>query len=199
MTINNDLVENNFVFECDSNELGNIVNRIYDNLAFHQVIPLENKLFYDKSFSVIEQLDLDELITHSNWLKMSAAPLRQSMGVRGFRGILWRINNIFIYVFGSEQIKFNRKLRDFIGILMETLHVIDDQINALNSLQLSLIQEIKQAKNMEARIQKLEMHLLSSQQLNMELENKIIAMHKEYNIDNPNSTEKENNQNSSLV
>ena len=110
-----------FVSDLEPKELDSILDRIDDNLAFWRVIYNEHAYAQDPLPS------LALLGAVSDWLKLSSAPLQHTLGVGGVRGIILRGLNLFVKIFGSGQIDFNRKFRDFLAELMTFLHEFESQ------------------------------------------------------------------------
>ena len=107
--------------DLEPEELDSILNRIDDNLAFWRVIYNEHAYAQDPLPS------LARLGAASDWLKLSSAPLHPSLGVGGVHGITLRSLNIFVKIFGSVQINFNRKFREFLAELMTFLQEFESQ------------------------------------------------------------------------
>jgi hypothetical protein len=109
------------VSDLEPEELDSIMDRIDDNLAFWRVIYNEHAYAQDPLPS------LAPLGAASDWLKLSSAPLHPSLGVGGVRGIILRGLNLFVKIFGSVQINFNRKFREFLAELITFLHEFERQ------------------------------------------------------------------------
>ena len=115
--------------DLDPEDLQAIIDSIDDHLAFRNIV------YNDSSGSREEDLpvSLASLSTISDWLKMSSAPLYPSQGVGGARGFIYRFLNLVVKVFGTSQIRINRKLRDLLEELLLTLQLLNTQAVALKS------------------------------------------------------------------
>jgi uncharacterized coiled-coil DUF342 family protein len=85
---------------------------------------------------------------------MSSAPLYPTISEKGLRGFLFRFFNMFVKIFGAEQIIYNRKFREFLASLLTLLHESEKQAAVLRS----------NVNDLERKVQRLDAANLSYQQ-----------------------------------
>ena len=164
--------ENKAIFsvDMDSEELQEILDRLDEHLAFRQVLQRDENHVGDEALGAEQSLaipdlpSLDRLIALSDWLKMSSAPLRPSMGVGGLRGLVLRLLNLPVRFFGSSEIEFNRRQRDFIGELIPILNAVQSQNAALKSAVLSLGSSLETVITVDRKDRVVESESVSSQE-----------------------------------
>jgi len=156
--------ENFFSGELNPEELHKILDRIDESLAFHQVLSKAVDLNDQETWAIPDLPTLERLIALSDWLKMSSAPLRPSIGVGGLRGFLLRLLNLPVRIFGSSEIEFNRRQRDFIGELITALSAVQAQNAALKSAVLSLEGRLEVVTTMDRKERVVENAFASSQE-----------------------------------
>jgi len=131
------------ITDLDPEELQRILETVQDYLAFRQVLHKEGFLFVDDNLAFPDPPSLEKLGALADWLKMSSAPLRRSIGVGGIRGLILRLFNLPVRLFGSEQVIFNRRLREYIDELTGSIESLNAQEAALKSAVISLDRALK--------------------------------------------------------
>ncbi len=142
--------------DLEPEDLHAILDRIDENLAFWQVLYNDRVLPQGVDAVVPNLPSLEPLYATSYWLKMSSAPLRPSMGVGGVHGIVIRLSNLVVRVFGAAQIGFNRQLRDFLGELLPAVQALYAHAAALKPIVSDLDHKMEYISDLEARVQTLE-------------------------------------------
>lgn len=110
-------------------DLQTILNKIDDHLSFWNVLYSDPPGSQDDALSI----SLAQVRAVSDWLKMSSAPLYPSEGAGFMRALAYRFLNLPVKIFGTSQIRFNRKLRDFLNELMLTFQEFNKQILTMGS------------------------------------------------------------------
>ena len=152
-----------FAADIDPGELHLILDRIDESLAFYQVVHDTNDFMIDDNVLIPDLPLFQNMVTLSDHLKMSTAPLQPSMGVGGIRGFVLRMINLPIRLFGEMEIEFNRSLREFIGELVAFNHAVNAQTTALNSAVASLDRKLGGKTGLEMKVQELDAANISYQ------------------------------------
>jgi hypothetical protein len=142
--------------DLEPEDLRAILERIDENLAFWQV--LNNDLVPPPHINAaIPDLPaLDKLYAASYAINMSSAPLRTSLGVSGIKGFGLRLSNLVIRIFGTEQISFNRQLREYLDQLIPSVVALYGQVTALRPIISDLDRKVELVADLESKVQLLE-------------------------------------------
>ena len=120
-----------FAADLDPQELRRILDRIDENLSFRHFsrggIGTEegagSRVSFLPSFARAGQI-IDSI-------KMSTAPLYPSIQAKGFNRFLWRLKNLFIKLFGSNELAFNQLLREMLGEFHQSFQALKEQSDSL--------------------------------------------------------------------
>lgn len=123
----------------DSEEIEIILDRIDESLTLSNAFTRYKQTPFNTDFLPLDKNNFEKLLIMSSDLRMSSAPLRATIGIGGFRGFFYRILNLPIRLFETQQIAFNKHLRDFIWELVvhcqkmgEKNDLVMDQIRRLS-------------------------------------------------------------------
>ena len=108
-------------------DLQGFFENIEDHLAFWNV------LYTDRVGGSFDwhPVPLERTRAVTDWLNMDSAPLNPSASAQGIRGLIYRVLNVPVKVFGRPQIRFNQKLREFLSKLLPILEMYNAKDAAL--------------------------------------------------------------------